>query len=549
MSVSAAEGSQQRAEGRVSTFAALIGIALFAMAIRIVWILWHGPSEITWDGAEYARIAANLVAGHGYIGLRGTTMFVFPPFYPLAIIALLPLGGDVAQAGLDVSLLSGALLVFPLYGIASTCYGRKAGYAAAAVTAVLPFAVQLSTVVLADALFLTLAATGMHFLLRIANRGHIGEAIACSVAFVLAYLTRPEGLLLWALAIAVALVLALAPRADRRHGAAVVLALVLPFVALAAPYVVFLSAHSSHVRVEGKSLLNLDIGLRMGQGMTYTVAADAIDRNLNQTGPELSQDYFFEPAGYSRPSLGEITAFAWQNLLRHVREIAHVLASRLCGTAAFALLAAFGFFAGPWSRQRVWNQAILTAYGVVIAVSLASVFHFWDRYFVGFVPLLIVWGANGIAVIDRALVARFGRGWLGFASLAVAGTLLIALLFSTKIRFVDDSQSLVERTAGSWLAENGGPGSRILSISDQSVFYAGGTWWMLPYTPDDDTALRYVKKVDPNYVVLDSDYAAERPYVMKWLASGIPDRRARVVFSLKPPGGPDIALIRWSTSP
>jgi hypothetical protein len=72
---------------------------------------------------------------------------------------------------------------------------------------------------------------------------------------------------------------------------------------------------------------------------------------------------------------------------------------------------------------------------------------------------------------------------------------------------------------------------------------------MLPYTPDDDTALRYVKKVDPNYVVLDSDYAAERPYVMKWLASGIPDRRARVVFSLKPPGGPDIALIRWSTSP
>ena len=83
----------------------------------------------------------------------------------------------------------------------------------------------------------------------------------------------------------------------------------------------------------------------------------------------------------------------------------------------------------------------------------------------------------------------------------------------------------------------------------QSVFYAGGTWWMLPYTPDDDTALRYVKKVDPNYVVLDSDYAAERPYVMKWLASGIPDRRARVVFSLKPPGGPDIALIRWSTSP
>jgi 4-amino-4-deoxy-L-arabinose transferase-like glycosyltransferase len=545
MSIATAESSQTRAEARVSTFAVLIGIVLFAFAIRIAWLMWHGPSEITWDGAEYARIAANLIAGHGYVGLRGTTMFVFPPLYPLAILALLPLGGDVAQAGLDVSLLSGAVLIFPVYGMAATAYGRKAGYAAAVIVAVLPFTVQLSTVVLADMLFLTLAATGTHFLLRVENERRVADAIACSVAFALAYLTRPEGLLLWALALGIVLLQSV-PRADRRHGVAVMLALLLPFFVLASPYVVFLTSHSNHVRVEGKSLLNLDIGLRMNRGMSYTVAADGIDRNLNQTGPELDQAYYFEPPGRSQPALGAIAAFGLQNLVRHVREIVHVIISPLCGTAVFCLLAVFGFLAGPWSRRRVWNQAILVAYGTVIAIALASVFHFWDRYFVGFIPLLIVWAANGIAVLEDAIAARFRVRRLGFAPLALAGIFLIALLFSNKVRFVDDSQSLVERTAGQWLAQNGGAGSRILSISDQSVFYAGGTWWMLPYAPDDGTALRYVNKIDPDYVVLDSDYAAERPYVTKWLAAGIPDRRARVVYTHGDVGGPTVAIVRWA---
>ncbi len=522
----------------------LLGIALCALAVRIAWLVWHGPSEITWDGAEYARIAANLVAGHGYVGLRGTTMFVFPPLYPLAIAALLPLAGDVAQAGVDVSLLSGAAFIFPAYGIAATCYGRAAGYAAALITAVLPFAVQLSTVVLADMLFLTLAATGVHFLLRIVNGGRAADAPACSIALALAYLTRPEGALLWGLAAVVVLVTFVLWRANSRSAAVVMLALVLPFLVLVAPYVAFLTSHAGHIRIEGKSVLNLDIGLRMKSGMSYTVAADAIDRNLKQTGPELDQAYYFEPPGRAKPGFGTVALFGLQNLARHVREIAHVIISPLCGTVALSLLAAFGFCAGPWSRRRVWNQAILVAYGVVIAIALASVFHFWDRYFVGFVPLLIVWAANGIAVTEAAIARRVSNRFVALAAPALLAVCLLALLFSTKIRFVDDAQSLVERTAGTWLAQNGGAGARILSISDQSVFYAGGTWWMLPYAPDAATALRYVEQVNPRYVVLDSEYASERPYVTKWLAAGIPDPRARVVFTLKDPTGPSIAIVR-----
>jgi 4-amino-4-deoxy-L-arabinose transferase-like glycosyltransferase len=548
VSAAVAQRANTESAGVLPATLALSFIALFAIAMRIAWLMWHGPSEITEDGAEYARIALNLLSGHGYVGLRGTTMFVFPPLYPLAIAAIFPLAHNAVQAGLAVSLLSGAALIFPIYGIAATCYGRRAGFTAALLTAVLPFLVQLSSVVLADSLFLTLATAGTFFLLRTANDKRAVDAVACGASFALAYLTRPEGLLLELLALAV-IVAAFVPRTtERRRIIPLVLAAALPFAVLASPYVVFLSSHAGHLRVEGKSILNLDIGLRMDRGMSYVVAADAIDDSLAQIGPEIRQDYYFEPAGRTQPPLATILAFGTHNLVRHVREIAHVAASRLCGTVLFALLAIVGFVAGPWSKRRTWNQAILVANGVVFAIALASVYHFWDRYFIGFVPLLIVWAANGIEALTRAATARSTARWLRVAPAALAGAFLVVLVFSMKISFADDATNNAEEQAGLWLAQHGGAGSRILSISDQAPFYADGTWFMLPYAPSDDAARRYVQKIHPDFVVLDREFAAERPYATTWLASGIPIAGAQIVYARSDRGAPSIQIVRVSAS-
>jgi 4-amino-4-deoxy-L-arabinose transferase-like glycosyltransferase len=534
----AASGGHVKARAvSTSTATTLFCIAIAAMALRIGWLFWHGPGEVGWDGAEYARLATSLFSGHGYVGLRGTTQFVFPPFYSLTIAALLPFTGDALRAGVAVSLISGTALIFPAYGIASLVYGMRAGYAAAVMAAVLPFAVQLSTVVLADMLFLTLVTTGMYLLLRTVVSRRYADAALAGVAFGLAYLTRPEGLLLELLAVGVVLVLALTRVVKPQRAALLALAVILPFAILAAPYVAFLSSHAGHLRVEGKSVLNLDIGLRMDRGLSYTVAADAIDENLHVTGPELAQDYYFEPAGRVAPSLSTIVTFGLKNTLRHLREIGHVAFSRLCGSVLLVALAIVGFAAGPWDGRRVRLQLLLVGYGLVITLALASVFHFWDRYFVGYVPLLIVWSANGVAVLTR-LLPRAG-GWARIAPLALTALVLVAFLFSTKTGFTDDDgRSVAERQAGSWLAQHGGENARIASISDQAVYYAKGIWFMLPWAPSDDAALRYVRGQTPDFIVLDRDDASERPYVIAWMKSGVPDARARVVYSVADDGSP-----------
>jgi 4-amino-4-deoxy-L-arabinose transferase-like glycosyltransferase len=518
------------ATDRVRSLALLGALAFFALLVRTAWLSWHGPSEITWDGAEYARLAQNLVSGHGYVGMRGHTLFLFPPLYSLAIAALLPLTGDAERAGLAVSLLAGAGFTVAMYALGTNTYGRRVGVAAGLLAALLPFAVQLSTVVLADALFLALMTGGLALLVRVVREHRLLDAVGCGALFGCAYLTRPEGLLFAATAILCVLALgALRPRALQ-----LALALALPFCVLAAPYAAFLSAHAGHIRLEGKSLINLDIGLRMAAGMSYTEAADAIDPQLRQVGPELADDYYFEPVGRHVPSTATVLAFGATNSVRHLSEIAHVLRARLCGTIIFALLALIGIIAPPWNRRRAMLEIVLWAYAITAFVSLGSVYHFWDRYAVSFIPLLVLWAARATSLMGRNLPT------------ALTAILLLGVLFSTRERFTDDSSSLTEMVAGTRLLAVHAPvDARILSISDQSVYYARGTWSMLPYAPDASVALRYVAKVRPDYIVLDREYAIERPYVSAWLDHGIPDRRAVLVQTVGGTGTTTVAIYRW----
>jgi 4-amino-4-deoxy-L-arabinose transferase-like glycosyltransferase len=516
---------------------AILALVVGAFVLRVAWMLWHGPGEITWDGAEYARLAQNLLGGLGYVGMRGHELYVFPPLYSLAIAVLLPFTHDAELAGTLVSLIAGALLVVPVWMLATDLYGPRAGLPAGVLAATLPFTVQLSTVVLAESLFLTLVATGLAFAVRAARDGRVSDAVGCGGAFGLAYHTRPEAALFAAVA-AVAVVAGAALRREPvRRGVLQTAALVLPCALLAAPYVAFLSTHAGHFRWEGKSELNLDIGLRMSRGTDYAVAADSIDRRLRQLGPELADDYYFEPPGRRAPSIDVVLAFGAHNTIRHVPEALAVMWSRLIGGPLLVALALVGLIAGPWTRRRAGGEAVVLAYVAASIVALASVYHFWERYFIDFVLPLVLWGAHGITVVERYVPRRLPT--------AIAGIALVAATFSLRAGFSDDATSLSERQAGLWIAAHAPPGVRILGISDQGAYYANAIWSMLPVAPDDETALRYVAAVRPAYVMLDREYADERPYVIHWLDRGIPDPRARRIFVSGSPHTPTLSVYAW----
>jgi 4-amino-4-deoxy-L-arabinose transferase-like glycosyltransferase len=536
-----------RQDGLLSTSLRDLGaIALAALVLRVVWLLAQHPSEITWDGAEYARMATSLRQGLGFIGIRGTLSMVFPPLYPVAIAAAMFLTPKAEIAGTIVSVLAGVTLIVPVYASAELLGGRRAAVFAGIVAAFLPFAVDISVLVLADALFMTLAAFGIYFAMRFAKFVRLEDALWSGTAFGLSYLTRPEGLVLGAgVLTALAIGIAFLPRHRWRRARGVAAAAALMAV-IASPYAAFLSTVAGHFRLEGKSAINFTIARRMQSGLSYTVAADAIDERLREVGPELHSDYYFVAPPGERASSWAILELATADAKRHTVEIVRTLISRSFGTPLLALAILFGFLRGRWTRERLALELVPIAYGTALFLALASVYHFWDRYADGFIVLLAVWGGRGI---DEACTAFApGKFYLQRAVIAATAALFLAILFGMRETFregTNDTRSVVDREVGELLERADPTPGSIMSVSDQSVYYAGGTWVMLPWAPDAGTALAYVKLKNPQYIVLNRDLASERPYLVTWLDHGIPDQRAKLLQTVGDARRPAAQIYRW----
>ena len=532
---------------------ALIAIVALGLIVRIVWSMWLCPCEITPDGAEYARAAENLRNGFGYVGLRGGPLFVFPPFYSLLIALAMLVVNHGSTAGVVVSALAGTLFILPVFFSAKLVYGERSAVFAALIAAVLPIAVDLSTVVLSDALFLTLAAAGVYGALRIITYHHWRDGALTGLAFGLAFLTRPEGLAVGA-AILLATGAAIGIDRPRRHGSLVPPAtLFAVFAVVAMPYIVVLSADAQQFRFEGKSAVNSVIAMRMAEGMSYTEAADAIDNAGNVVGPELDTGYYFAGPAVHRPSPAQTAQLTVISSRRHVRDIPYVLLSRLYGTLILGF-AVVGLVLGPWSRKRLSYELVFVLYAAAEFASLASVYHFWIRYADGFILLLALWGGRGIEFVRAAVSDRFNGEvpWRRYVSVPVVASVLACalLLFSYRTREtmrseINGASSITEKTAGRWMLLHTSPDPLILSASDQSVYYAHGTWIMLPWAPSANAALRYVARTSPGYIVLDREQSFDRPYIPSWIDHGIPDARAHLLYQQRVSGAVNVAIYRW----
>jgi 4-amino-4-deoxy-L-arabinose transferase-like glycosyltransferase len=528
------------------------------LALRLVWFLVLGAHQITWEGTEYARAAENLQQGAGYIGMRGTTLYVFPPLYSLAIAAIMSVARNGEAVGVAISIVAGSLLVVPLYLAADIVYGSRPALYTGIIAVSLPFAVDVSTLVLDEPLFLTLIACGLLFTLRTIRDRRPLDAVACGVAFGLAYLTRPEAVVVVAaMLVAVAAATTLQPT-RRHHVAASAIVIGTAFIITSLPYVVFLSMNAHHLAIEAKSATNVTIAERMRAGMSYAQAASEIDNAGNDIGPELSPTYYFADPHYRFPGLAALVALALTDTGRHVIDVPNALRSRLYGTVLLLVLSVFGLVAGRWNRQRAGYEFVFGAYYLALLASLASVYHFYPRYAVGFIPLLALWGGHGVEEL-RTTINTWLHRWRPslFVRIDLAASMLALLmllsLFSDRTTFKDDvnsSQTLTERRIGEWMRAAGIPkGSRIFSVSDQSVYYADGIYVMPPWSRDPSAVIAYLTQRNPTYIVVDGEQGTDLPYMATWLTSGIPDPRAHLAHVFEGPQGRIAAVYRWAAAP
>ena len=519
----------------VRAWAPFAVVLVLALVIRVAVVAITGRATIDMDGTEYVRVAQNILAGHGAIGIRGEAEPVGPlaPMFSWMIAFVSVFGVDAETAALAIAVVSGTAFVALVYALAATVYGRTPALYAAAIAAVLPSCVESSTIALSDAPFGAAAVAGTLGFVRLLRTWSRGDALICGIAFGIAYLLRPEGLLFGFAACVAALLVSM-----RRHVSIVPPALmIVAVIALCVPGVLARHAVSGRYELEGKSAINAQIASGLRSGKSYLAVADAIDDAGRPVGPEIDPRYYQRGPGPPPTPVQLRISLAAGAAVRHVPETLLTFVGRQYGSGLLLVLAAVAL-AVPWSRKRAGYELVLIGFVACGYLALTSVWHFWPRYALLFVPVVVVWAGYGVGLL-RDWSTRTRLPDLGLAAFA----LLIALSLVRDVAFARSASPPIERDAGAWIASHTARAA-IVDISSETAFYAGGSWSPFPYG-DERAAARYLTALHPDYVVLNSSRAVDVPPLRGWFAGGLPASLAQRVLTLNDGAGRTLTIYRW----
>ena len=537
---------------------AYVWIVLLAACLRIYWLATQ-PVVISNEGAEYARIAENLVKGNGYVGTMGGPQLIFPPLYPLLIAVFHFLVGNFELAGRLVSLIFGTCLVIPVYGIANLLHGRRVALIGAFLVAFHPILVGLSAEVYSEAPYATLLLVGVYCGLCALRLQSYKYCVAAGISLGLAHLIRPEAMVVPLLCVSALLATALLNRKGIRTAILGSALLAASFSVVIAPYVVFLTRQTGSVMLEGKHNINAWIRSRMNSGMSYTHAEVGVSRDLVEQGPLLNPNSFVSRSPFEN-GLADVIPYMLRSARNNFRDVFRAVLAVHFGYPILFLLIVIGLFRTPWNLQRTIDEGflllLLSVLALLILFGAPSV---WGRLTFPMLPFLLVWAAKGSDELSDWMEKSVSSvaqnpGWIAArAGLAMRLISPVALLMVAALGFrhVGDLQSSYGRNvdskrAGLWLGKYmPDPNKRIMDSGLSVAYYSGGFWAPLPCA-EPDVVQRYIQKKSPTFIVLRGRAVPARPYIADWLRNGIPDKSAELIYTAGVQPEDQIKIYRWA---
>ena len=456
---------------RPSTHAARIAALMVLAAGLLGWLAVH-TDVLFADGLRYLDQARKLDAG----ALRdGLARSVDHPVYPLTIVAAhRRLGGEGPaawqRAGQVASVLAGVLLVVPLYLVAAELFGPGSAWLGTLLIYLTPRTGHALADVLSEGTFLLFWTWGLYCALRFLRDGRSTWLPPTVVFAALAYLTRPEGLLLPGALVAS---LGLMPllRSTRlnwpRWWAAVGLLVVGPAL-IVGPY------------MASKGGLGTKPAVSRLLGTVPQSAPDAVER-LRPLDPDQSTARTYLLAG--RAVLGALRDAVGTPLL------------------PLGLLGLIGAWrVGGKPREWLLVGVVLSASGLALVRLHATGGYCTPRHALIPATLLLMAAGSGldralrsIAIPGRWVGLGEGRFQVGPAAWGAAILAIAAWSAPTALSHVNAS-FLGYKSAGAYLAAHAGPGEKVVDVTGWSLFYGrreGYTFADLLAAPGDP-GVRYV---------------------------------------------------------
>ena len=431
--------------------AARIGLLVLGTALLLGWTLRHTEASFA-DGLRYIRQAQQLDRGAWRDGLVGS---IDHPLHPLGLVMVRGLVGGEGpdswqRAAVALSCGCIVLLVMPLYLLSRAAFGDETAWLGCALFLTHPQVGSVVANVLSESTFLLFWTWGLWTAVRYLREGRFAW-LPPTIGFgVLAYLSRPEGMLL-PLAMVAALVLLPLHRSTRIHWPRwwyAVGFLVIGSVVTVGPYMVMKGGPGTKPAI-ARVL-----------GLAPESPPDALERE--------------RPLPPGQTTL-ETYRLATERMIKVIRGF---VSTPLIPLAILGLVL---LPPGP-ERARMW-----LFFGVLLLASAVGLvrLHATGGYCTvrhGMIPgmLLLLAAAHGLTrLMARASIPG---NWLGLGqerltpgpavwALLLAGLVVGPHLRDASLTFPDPFQ--VYRDAGDWLAANTRDGDQVLDMTDWSLFFSG----------------------------------------------------------------------------
>jgi hypothetical protein len=457
--------------------AARIGLLMAGAAALLGWVIRHSEATSN-DGLRYLHEAEQIERGAWRDGL---VQGIDHPLHPLGIVAAHRLIGGTGpaswqRAALALCCASVVLLVLPSYLLALELFGDRTAWLACVLILVNPILGSIVVNVLSESTFVFWWTFGLWAAARFLREGRF-LWLPMAIGFgALAYLTRPEGMLLPA---AVVLTLLLLPmlRATRINWPRWWRALVFlgaGLLLLVGPYVAVkggLGTKPAIARVLGLAPWSDPLGLEREEPL---------------------------PAGQS----------AWLTYRAATVRMLEVFGA--AATPPLLPMAVLGIALAGVQTERIRAWLFL---GIVLAGSAVGLvrLHATGGYCTvrhGLIPgiILTMAAAHGLSVVLNR-VSIPGR-WLGLGQdrlrpgPAVWAVLLACLVVFPNLRtlgpFNAGSYSAYH-AAGRWIAQHAGPAEGVLDLTDWSLYFSqrAGARFADLYAAGDDPNIRWILAQPP----------------------------------------------------
>lgn len=488
-------------------------LCLAAFALKLV-LLYHRKMYIDPDEGYYLLLAQNILDGAGY-GFNGLPNIIFPPFLPGLIAALSLLVSEPQIALGLLTALSGVVLGW----VAFLMMRQKNLFSIPILTGSLVlFIPALNDFIPAagvytknlyrgsDILNALLVFTAIFFLTQALKKKQDWFFLAAGIILGLAYLTRPEGLLLFFLLAGWLVLLGLLrfiPLSLKR-----VVLFGCSFILVAAPYILYLKTVTGHWMLSGKIGASQNYRNSLMKVITNEDWRDfsEIHYSLDQNKWEMNDMYWGFNPGLTIDSGFSVTIL-FKNALENIR-----LGWKIPLTIFPVYLWLFAIPGLILSLVRVFrrNSSSDLILLVLFPYSLFLLFMTYPiaRHHLFLTPVLCVYAVRGIEWTSSLTRQRLGlHAALSKRIFLIIGIIIIALFVGKYLKNFNQSALhhpgfrtiiSVEDSMAKYIQERGG--RVVMSGHPRMAVRAKSDWQVLPLA-DLTVALQFAQHKKVDYIV------------------------------------------------